>query len=171
MLLKDLFDISVKNFTYMNPEIPKGNQYKSKGSCDIVVENEKEIIIVEMQNQKIKNFAKRSMIYISGVYKEEWQKHDKNYENIRPITLCWLLNYKYGKKELQIYEMLERELHEKFGDGIKIEICTIDQLQEEKYKRLFKAKREEELEDMKDDPKYKDIVRQIKKYNMDEEEY
>ena len=170
-LLKDLFHMEIGHFQYINAELPKENYYKANGTCDIVLESENEIVAVEMQNRKSGDLTKRSVLYASKLYEKQWKKKDITYEEIKPVTLCWLLNYRYGEKELQEYEILEKELHKKFGDNIKIKLCNIMILSDEKYKTLFRASKKAQIESLKEDSKFGEIVKEIVKYNSSEEEY
>lgn len=170
-LLKDLFHIKMLSFHYINTELPKENRYQANGTCDIVLESETEIVAVEMQNRKSGDLAKRSVLYVSRLYEKQWKKKDITYEEIKPVTLCWLLNYQYGEKELQEYEILEKKLHERFGDNIKIKLCNIKILSDAKYKCLFRVKEEKQIESLKEDPKFGEIVKEIIKFNRNEEDY
>ena len=72
---------------------------------------------------------------------------------------------------MQEYEILEKELHKKFGDNIKIKLCNIMILSDEKYKTLFRASKKAQIESLKEDSKFGEIVKEIVKYNSSEEEY
>ncbi len=173
LLLYDFFKIDITGFEYYSPVLPKKNKTKANGETDLVLKNEKEIIIVEMQNWKNGSLENRSMIYLSKLYGMQWKKKDKKYEEIKPVTLYWFLNYRYGEKELLEYRMLETELYQKFGDNLKVKIGNIQNLKDrnEKYHLLFHAKKKEELEKLESDSKFGPIVKEIIKFNSDEKEY
>ena len=77
-ILKVLFLKDIKRFEYKDKEMIKENKELSYGIHDLLVENEEEIIMIEMQNRKIGSLAKRSMIYISDQYRNQWKKRESN---------------------------------------------------------------------------------------------
>ncbi len=170
-LLKDLFGVDISNFKYSTVILPKENQNKSKGECDVVLESDEEIITLEMQNNKRGSLENRSMVYLSKLYGMQWKKGDTYYEEIKPVTLYWLLNYQYKKSEILEYQMLETKLHDKFGENLKVQICNINKLKDKKYQLLFQAKSKEELEELKRDSKLGPMVKEIIKFNLKEKEY
>lgn len=98
MLLRDFFQLDIADFEYYSPVLPKENKEKANGEADLVLKNKEEIIIVEMQNQKNGSLENRSIVYLSKLYGMQWRKKDRTYQEIKPVTLYWFLNYPYGKK-------------------------------------------------------------------------
>lgn len=115
------------------------------------------------------------MIYASKAYSDQWKKNDTYYEEIKPVTLLWILNYKYGKKEYLNYQMLEKKTKKKFGNNIKIKIFNLKQTHTNKilkqYQTLFNAKDEHELKPLQKYPKLKTIIKQMYLYNQDIDTY
>ncbi len=108
MLLQDLFQFNIKDYDYTSPVLPKENYHKADAECDLVLANKSNIIAVEMQNQKVGSLENRTLVYASKLYGRQLQKGDFRYEKLKPITIIWLLNYRYGEKETQEYQILEK---------------------------------------------------------------
>ena len=170
-LMNELFGVDIAKFKYSTTMLPKENWAKSKGECDLILESDEEIIVVEMQNNKRGSLENRSMVYLSKLYGMQWRKGDSNYEEIKPVTLYWLLNYQYKKNEILEYQMLETKLHDQFGENLKVKICNIHKMKDRKYQLLFQAKSKEELKVLERDSKLGPVVKEIMKFNRDEREY
>lgn len=173
MLLQDLFQFDMNDYQYISPVLPKENYHKANGECDLVLENNKNIIVVEMQNERVGSLENRTMIYTSKLYGKQWKKGDFLYENLKPVTIFWILNYHYNQKELEEYQILEKTFHKRFGNNLNIKICDIRKFSKKhtEYQLLFCAKTKEQLVPLKQNPKLKPIVDLIIKYNLDEKEY
>lgn len=174
-LAHDIFGLDLSGYSFENPRIQSENKNLSNGEYDLLLTNGKEYIVFEMQNSKYGNFINRSEIYKSSLISSSWKKDDKTYQNIKFAKLCWLLNYKYHKQDLLNYQMLEKTLHEKFGDENEIKIFGIQNFHKKelfkKYKILFCAKKKAEIEALINDKDVGEIARKILLYNEDLEIY
>ncbi len=94
MFLSDVFEEKVENFWYVDKEYKKENRNLRYGISDIVIENGKERIMIEIQNQDLKNLEPRITMYFSNHYST--QNPGKNYENVKPLKVLLILNYSYG---------------------------------------------------------------------------
>ena len=116
ILLQDLFGFNIQDYYFTTPVLPKENHHKATGKCDLILTNDSNMIIVEMQNKKVGSLENRTMVYTSKVYGGQWKKGDFLYEDLKPIIFFWILNYHYGDKENEDYQILEKTLHKRFGN-------------------------------------------------------
>ncbi len=169
--MNDVFEISLDQIYYRGKEFTKENKNLSFGVCDLVLEYQKELIIIEMQNEKKPHFEQRCMAYLSKLYIEQWEENDYQF---KPITICWVLNYSYTKKELSEYKMLETKIYEVFGDVFNIKIWCLKKVKQtelrKQYIQLFNTN-EKKLNQLEENPKLKPLVHEIRKYNLSKEEY
>ena len=175
IFLKDIFGKEVGKMQYLNKELKKENRHLKYGICDIVVETEEEIILLEMQNQNLYNIEPRIWMYMSKLYTENWKEED--YKNVKPVKVYLILNYPYQeKKVLKEYQELEKELQEQFGGYGEIKIWNLVEAKKEKrgkhaeYGMLFQPT-DQDLEKLKKKEKYKKFIECIEIYNMDYESY
>lgn len=175
-LMKDVFHEHIGSFWYSNKELTKENKNLRYGISDIVIETQKRIMIIEIQNIDLKNLSERTKSYISGFYAR--QNPGKDYKKIKPVEAYLILNYKEGKPNvLKEYEELEKTIGEQFGNLSKIKIWNIREALKKQgsidydYARLFnldefeKRKSKRILKEL--EKRFAIIVKEIKKYNMD----
>lgn len=169
--MHDVFLKDIHEFYYTNKAFTKNNKQKSFGICDLIIDNEEEILILENQNKRKKYFEERSMAYLSKAYSEQWLDHLYHFKK---VILCWTLNYKYRIKELQEYQLLETELHENFKDLFTVKIWNVtsnhQSEEQKKWASLFHIT-QKNLEPLHKDPKFKPIVEAVITYNLNKEEY
>jgi len=181
-IMKDFFHEKLEDFEYHRQELPKENVNLQSGVCDIVMKSEKRIMIVEIQNNDLKNIIERIKYYVSGYYSS--QKPGNDYKGLMPVEVYLILNFPFGEEKiLKEYEEFERDLKEQFGEYSKIKIWNIEEaLKMEKgldyeYGKLMtldddeKRDGKEVLEKLGEKEEHKELVEEIKYYNEDEETY
>lgn len=181
-IMNDLFHEKLEDFEYHRQELPKENVNLKSGVCDIVMKSKKRIMIVEIQNQDLKNLIERMKYYVSGYYSS--QKPGKDYKGLIPVEVYLIINFPFGEEKiLKEYEEFEKDLKEQFGEYSKIKIWNIEEaLKMEKgldyeYGKLMtldddeKRDGKEVLEKLGEKEEHKELVEEIKYYNEDEETY
>ncbi len=181
-LLNDIFHKQVSSITYLNKEFKKENQGLSYGICDVLLKTRKSIILLEMQNRNLYHIEARISLYIASIYLEYWEKND--YGNVLPVEVCLILNYPYGdEKTLKEYQMLEVTLKERFGNYADIKVWNLRKALKEtdsihyQYAQLFclneysSGQVEKILEVLSREERFKNMIQQIREYNMSKEEY
>lgn len=176
--LKDIFHEEIGNITYIDKEVLKENKYLSYSIFDLLVKAKDEFIILEMQNQDLKNIEARVAMYLSKYYAR--QNAGKKYQNIKPVKMKLILNYPYGKKEvLKEYQAMEKRLLEQFGIYFDMKIWNIGEALKKQgtldyqYALLFmldtfrKEKAEQILRMLKQEKKFVKVVHKIELYNAD----
>jgi len=170
--LNDIFDIELNTFEYVDKESVKENKHFSYGICDIVLKTDNEIIIIEMQNTDNQNIENRAMMYLSKMYVKQWE--DNNYEALKPVTICLILNYQYDEQEVTKYQMMEIRLKKKFGNNFNVKIWNTKVESKNKiinkYRQILNPK-EEQIKKLKTDQILKYYVKELIEYNMNLEEY
>lgn len=180
-LLKDIFEETIGNIQYLDKETFKQNKYLSYSICDLLIKTKNEYMIVEMQNQDLKNLEARITMYMSEIYSK--QNPGKMYQNVKPVKVRLILNYSYGiGKTLKEYQELEKELLEKFGIYSDIKIFNIKEAFkkdgiEKDYALLFLLDQysieeaEEILEEIGKKKQFQEFVKMIRMYNANLETY
>lgn len=119
--MKDIFKEELEDFWYLDKELSKENKNLRYRVSDLVIETEKRIIIVELQNENLENIEPRSKMYVSGFYVR--QNPGEFYENVKPVELYLILNYPFQAPDiLKEYEEIDRKCDEQFGNLSKIKI-------------------------------------------------
>lgn len=181
-LIKDLFDQEVTEIKYLEKEFKKENKQLSYGICDLLLDEKNKMIVLELQNKNLKNIEPRMCMYLSKLYAEHgW---DKEYRKIKPIEILLILNYSYkSHKTLKRYREIEKTIQEEFGKYFHINIWNIKEALKEKntmnqkYALLFSLSKKTEikgkqiLQELEKETRFKSIIKEIKEYNMDKEEY
>lgn len=181
-IMNDLFHEKLEDFEYHRQELPKENVNLKSGVCDIVMKSKKRIMIVEIQNQDLKNLIERMKYYVSGYYSS--QNPGKDYKGLIPVEVYLIINFPFGEEKiLKEYEEFEKDLKEQFGEYSKIKIWNIEEaLKMEKgldyeYGKLMtldddeKRDGKEVLEKLVEKEEHKELVEEIKYHNEDEETY
>lgn len=173
-MLRDVFNFDLSGYHFISPRIPNKNKGLKAGECDLVLMNGRHYVIVEMQNRRCGSLENRTNIYMNYFSRLDWQKGDENYSGIYPVTIFWILNYQYQKKDLLEYQTLEKSLQDRFQDGREVKIFVVKAKHEKnilnQYQTLFTAKNIEKLESVKN--KNLDIFVQLaKSYNEEPTKY
>lgn len=121
---KEVFKESLEGFWYVDKEQSKENKNLRYRVSDLVIETEKRIIIIELQNKNLENIETRSKMYVSGFYVR--QNPGEFYEKVKPVELYLILNYPYQTPAvLKEYEEMNKKYEEQFGNLSKIKIWNI----------------------------------------------
>lgn len=173
-MLKEVFNFDLSGYHFISPKIPNKNKKLKAGECDLVLTNGKHYVIIEMQNRKCGSLENRTNIYMNYFSQLDWQKGDESYNGIYPVTIFWILNYHYKKKDLLEYQTLEKSIQERFHDGREVKIFVVKAKHEKQilnqYQVLFTAKNIEILNQIKNE-NLDYFIRLIKDYNTEIKEY
>lgn len=181
--LQDIFQEALEDFWYIDKEFSKENKNLRYRVSDLVIETEKRIMIIELQNENLENIEPRSKMYVSGFYTR--QNPGEMYEDIKPVELYLILNYPYQTPDvLKEYEEMNEKYGEKFGNLSKIKIWNLYEALKKKkgkdydYARIFNLdglgsinQQKEILELLKEKKKLQGFVAQVEFYNLDYETY
>lgn len=182
-MVQELFhDKIVKIEYFRDKELGKENVNLKCGICDLIVETEENILLIEMQNNNLNDFKKRLKRYVSMLYVT--QKLGSDYYEMKPVKAYLILNYEERKKQvLKIYKEMEKELKEEFDYLSEIRVWNIVEALkmgsglDYNYARLYSLdqfSKEEALDILKElykEEKFKSIVEKIVIYNLDIKTY
>ena len=127
-LLEAVLDISIKNVTVKNPELPV-NLYDSKaGILDINVEiDDNTICNIEMQVSNLGNFDKRSTYYMSRIFSENL-KSSEDYSKLKKAIVINFLDFELYKRNS--YHSIA---HMKFENTKEIEFVDMGYSNDEQF--------------------------------------
>lgn len=183
-LLYDVFEEKIEPIkSIQNKEMPKENINFKCRICDMVVETDTDILLVEIQNKNLQDFKKRLMRYIFTLFSN--QDFKQNYEEIKPVKTFLILYYKEGKEyPLKSFTKYSKEIDEQFDNITDIKVWNIvDALKEKpntinyKYASLFtldENRKEEAIEILRKyskEERLKGIVEKLIIYNLDTKTY
>ena len=182
LFLKDIFDEEITNVYYHDKEYTKENKNLRYGVSDLLIDTGEEHIIIEMQRSDLKNLEQRITMYKSRLYAV--QNPGEMYQFVTPVKVLIILDYPYGvEKPVKVYEEIEKETKERFGNYGIIKIWNIKESLKEKgstkypYARLFSLdeytweEAKEILEETKKNQKLKHIGKLVEQYNLDYDMY
>ncbi len=174
-LLLDLFDIKVKKLEYLNTTLIKENKNGKVGIVDLLLG--REIVILELQNIDRHNFEDRLLFYSSNIITNHCLKEGEDYEKLKSIKVYAIINYPLFNSEIKNSVRLKVR-NKIFTKKLEYQIFDLTKVnknnKENKYYELvnlFNTENINELDEIITSDIYKKILEEIKRYNLDSEEY
>ncbi len=174
-LLLDLFDIKVKKLEYLNTTLIKENKNGKVGIVDLLLG--REIVILELQNIDRHNFEDRLLFYSSNIITNHCLKEGEDYEKLKSIKVYAIINYPLFNSEIKNSVRLKVR-NKIFTKKLEYQIFDLTKVnknnKENKYYELvnlFNTENINELDEIITSGIYKKILEEIKRYNLDSEEY
>ncbi len=176
-LLLDLFDVKAKNINHLNTTLVKVNKSDKAGIVDLLLEIDDEIVILELQNLDRHNFKDRLLFYSSNIIANHCLSKGEDYNKLRNIKVYAIINYKLFKNDVRNKvrlkiknEVFTKKLEYNIFDLSKVDITNNSNKYYELV-NLFNCKDIDVLKKIITSKIYKEILEEIKQYNLDSEEY
>ncbi len=176
-LLLDLFNVKVKNINYLNTTLIKANKNVKAGIVDLLLEIDKEIVILELQNLDRHNFHDRLLFYSSNIITNYCLKVGDSYNKLKSIKVYAIINYCLFNNNIKDIVRLKRA-NKIFTKKLEYQIFDLTRVdknnQENKYYELvnlFNCDDIDALGQIITSKIYKDMLEKVKQYNLNSEEY
>ncbi len=176
-LLLDLFDIKTRKIEYLNTTLIKENKNSKVGIVDLLLSVDEEIIILELQNIDRYNFEERLLFYSSAVIHNHCLKEGEDYKRLKSIKVYAIINYPLFNSETKNSVRLKVK-NKIFTKKLEYEIFDLTKFnknnKENKYYELvnlFNTENINALDKIITSGIYKKMLEEIKRYNLDSEEY
>ncbi len=176
-LLFDLFDVKVNKINYLNTVLEKINKDGKAGIVDLLLEVDNEIIILELQNLDRHNFSDRLLFYSSNIVSNHCLRVGESYKNLKSIKVYAIINYPLFNSETKNSVRLKVE-NKIFTKKLEYQIFDLTKVdknnRQNKYYELinlFNTKNINNLNEIIKSKIYKKILEEIKRYNLNSEEY
>ncbi len=176
-LLIDLFDIKANKIDYLNTTLVKTNKNGKVGIVDILLSVDSEIVILELQNIDRHNFCDRLLFYSSNIITNHGLKEGEDYENLRSVKVYAIINYPLFNSEIKNSVKLKvknkiftKKLEYQIFDLTKVDKSNKDNKYYELV-NLFNVQNIGLLDTIIKSKIYKEMLEEIKNYNLDSEEY
>ncbi len=146
---------AIKEISFVGNELQSEYSDKKSVRLDLLVEVNNELVDVEMQVAKEKNFADRSLYYWSKIFGNQLYKSD-NYNKLKKTVCINIVDFDMFDCPgyHSVFEVVERERHESLTDKFEIHFYELnkvgDTLDENNrqllWLKLFCVKSEEDLD-------------------------
>ena len=175
-LLFDLFEVKIDTIEYLNAELLKTNKINKVGIVDMLLKVNGEIVILELQNLDRHNFKERLLFYSSNIISNYCLSESEDYNKLRNIKVYAIVNYNLLNDKIMNKVNLKTE-NRIFTSKLEYQIFDLSKVdknnQRNKYYEivnLFKNNNKEELDKLIKSKIYKEILDEMKKYNIESEE-
>lgn len=184
-LLEETLGLKVDKIYSSNTELNVETIKEKKKILDLIVETDKGIINIEVNNDYHQGLKNRNFLYFCKLIGSSVNKNDSyiNIINHIQLNLTWNLK-KYIKNDISnieklTYEVMEKTLDFSLSDYFKIYMYNMDYYKNKCYnegeKRFIKLLVAESIEEMerisKGDKLMEEITNKVKRLNLDEEFY
>lgn len=176
-LLFDLFDVTANKINYLNTTLVKSNKNNKVVIVDILLDIDNNIVILELQNINRHNFNDRLLFYSSNIVTNYGLKEGEDYENLKNIKVYAIINYRLFNDKFKDIVRLKRG-NKIFTKKLEYQIFDLTRIDKNnkanKYYELVNLFNVEDIDklDMIIKSKiYKEMLEEIKKYNLDSKEY
>ena len=176
-LLLDLFDVKANNIMYLNTTLLKSNKNGKAVIVDLLLEVDGEIVILELQNLDRHNFKDRLLFYSSNIIANYCLKEGDNYNNLKSIKVYAIINYSLFDDEVKNIVRLKRK-NKIFTKKLEYQIFNLTKVDKNNKRNkyyelvnLFNCENIDKLEKILKNKIYKEILKEIKDYNLNSKEY
>ncbi|MCI9433970.1 MAG: Rpn family recombination-promoting nuclease/putative transposase [Bacilli bacterium] len=176
-LLFNFFDIQACKIEYLNTALIKNHKDIKVGIVDMLLNVDGEIVILELQNIDRHNFKERLLFYASNIIANHCLEKGADYDQLKGIKVYAIINYKSFNDSIKDIVRLKRN-NKIFTKKMEYQIFDLTKVninnKETKYYELvslFKIHNLDKLTKIIKDDLNMEILTEIKKYNLNSEEY
>lgn len=176
-LLLDFFDVKTNKIDYLNTTLIKTNKSSKVGIVDLLLSVDEEIVILELQNLNRHNFEDRLVFYSSNIITNHCLKEGEDYENLRSVKVYAIINYPLFNNEIKnsVRLKIKNKIFTKKLEYQIFDLTKVDKNNKDKkyYElvNLFNCDDIGALKQIITSKIYKEMLEEIKKYNLNSEEY
>ena len=124
LLLKDMFDEEIKSIKILSPLLLKNNKNMYAGCASLIIETNKGIKLLELQNIDKHNFFKRLIFYASAIIHIYGLKKNQDYKMLKRFECLAIVNFDISKNSLRNIK-LKTEKNKEIDNNIKANIFNL----------------------------------------------